>query len=646
VAVGGLRARWSLAEGASQWVALEGLGVGKAEGGGWRVAAEGIEAVLPGARGTAKGVELQLGEGEGPRRLSVVAADEASVDLVGPVAGLSEPLVVPATTPVGAEGKGRTVVATALARLRSQVGALGFALEGATREDARVEVQALSARIRVNDEVISVGPGRFAVRREAGSPRHLVLEVAPASTEGSAKSLRAPYGEGAATAPVRLEIQGGPVPVAALGLRGGDLGLVEPERAWLEADATISVDEVARSVRFEGAGKVRGLSLRHPAVSDDAIRGLDVGFRGTVAASLDGGSVQVDSGELEVGALRLTATGNVRRTAAAESRPADWAVDVRWEVPLVACQSLLDAAPAGLLPLVSGSTMAGSLAVKGSIAFDTAQLDKTYDARWDAAVGCRMVAPRPQVAVERFTNPFKKTIYSPEGSTQEAEFGPGTPGWTPGARITHVMGIAVVTAEDGRFARHGGFDHEAIRNSIRENLRARKFVRGASTISMQLAKNLYLPRDKTLSRKLEEAVLTLYLEQVLTKEQIIELYLNVVEFGPMIYGIGPAAQHYFRTSPGALTVSQCFYLASILPSPKQQHFAAGGAVTGTWNNHLRRLMKYANKRGRLSDSELDEGLREVPVFGSSAPIREAPPPLPEDGGEDVLRREPWGEGDG
>src|SRR6185369_12377724 len=116
------------------------------------------------------------------------------------------------------------------------------------------------------------------------------------------------------------------------------------------------------------------------------------------------------------------------------------------------------------------------------------------------------------------------------------DFGPGTEGWVSMGSLPKFMEVGVLTCEDGRFMRHHGFDKEAIINSIRENLAAGGFKRGASTISMQLAKNLYLSREKTLSRKLQEAVLTLYLEQELSKDQIIELYLNVIEFGPGIYG--------------------------------------------------------------------------------------------------------------
>jgi membrane peptidoglycan carboxypeptidase len=152
---------------------------------------------------------------------------------------------------------------------------------------------------------------------------------------------------------------------------------------------------------------------------------------------------------------------------------------------------------------------------------------------------------------------------------------------------------------------------------------------------MQLAKNLYLDRGKNLSRKLQEAVLTMYLEQALTKDQIMELYLNVVEFGPLVYGIGPAAKYYFETTASDLSLGQALYISSIMPNPKVQHFAVGGAVSPSWADVLRRLMKIAHDRKHITDEELDEGLRETVVRGSPAPLRSERPvdPGPERGGE-------------
>lgn len=642
IAAEGLRARWSRSDGAPDAIRAEGVRVGRSAGGGLELGIDEVTATVGGASGSARGLDVALVREHGATRVARLVAREATIGVAAPAADPEGPAAPPATGAGPAEVR-------APGPWRAPVAALARALDTHVTSDAPIVIEALSVAIRAHDEVVSVGPGRFELQREAGPPRRLVLEVAQGSDEAATRKLAvrvtAPFGDGSDGAPLALEIHGGPIPLAALGVRDGELGLVEPERAQLEADATVELDDARGLVRFRGEGRVKGLAVRHAAIAEQPVRGIDLGFRGDVEAELDRSAIRVAKGELQLGALRVLGGGEVRRRAASGGRPDDWSVDLRWEVPLVPCQALLDAAPTGLLPLVAGSTMAGSLALEGTAKLDTAQLDRTYAVTWDASVGCRMVAPRPQVAVERFLKPFKKAVYTPEGRVQEAEFGPGTPGWTPGSRITHLMSTAVVTAEDGRFERHGGFDHEAIRNSIRENVRARRFVRGASTISMQLAKNLYLPRDKTLSRKLEEAVLTLYLEQALTKEQLMELYLNVVEFGPNVYGIGPAAQHYFRTSPAALSVSQCFYLASILPSPKKQHFAAGGAVSAGWMKHLRRLMKYAHHRGRLTDVELDEGLTEVPVFGSPQPIRE----MPEGegtGDDEAQRREPWADDEG
>jgi len=647
----GMQARWERVERSSESVEASGLSV-LAVDGGLDVAVERVSGTVGRRAFTAKGIDLGLARVPGGVRARRVTALEGFIDLsveaeAAAATGDDAPVTPPAAEVAPRDREDEVTRAVALLRARGE--ATLAILDEKLAPGTVVVVEHSTARVRVRGDIVGIGPGRFELRREDGVPRRLVVEVARTAGEGDGDRLTArlslPLGEGAAAAPIKVEMHGGPVPLAALGLREGDFGLLETDRASLAADAIVELDDAVHVVRFDGEGHLKGLSLQHDALSDQPLKGIDIGFRGKVEAPLDGTSVRAQKAEIELGALRILGAGDVKRTRGVAGKPDAFLVDVRYEVPLVACQSLLDAAPAGLFPVVAGSTMAGSLALKGHARFDTDQLDKSYDVSWDAAVGCRMVAPRPLVAVERFQKPFKKTIYTPEGSRTEAEFGPGTDGWVSRSRISHFMEVAVITSEDGRFERHGGFDHEAIRNSIRENIRARRFVRGASTISMQLAKNLYLPRDKTLSRKLEEAILTLYLEQVLTKDQMMELYLNVVEFGPMIYGIGPAARHYFRTSPDALTVSQAYYLASILPSPKKQHFGAGGAVSGGWMSHLRRLMRYAHHRGRLTDGELDEGLSEVPVFGSPSPIHEAR----DDGGvggEDGVKREPWTDGHG
>jgi membrane peptidoglycan carboxypeptidase len=226
-----------------------------------------------------------------------------------------------------------------------------------------------------------------------------------------------------------------------------------------------------------------------------------------------------------------------------------------------------------------------------------------------------MVEVSPDLARERFDGAFTYRTYKPDGKTGETTTGPGTPHWTALDDISPFMSAAVLTTEDGAFYKHKGFNHAAIRSSVQANLKARRFVRGASTITMQLAKNLFLARDKTLSRKIEELVLTDYLEQVFLKDELMELYLNVVEFGPDVYGIAQASEYYFGRTPAELQLAECFFLASLLPSPiRYGKLRDKGEVPESWMRHLKALMEISAKTGKITPAELEEGRKESVVF--------------------------------
>jgi len=135
---------------------------------------------------------------------------------------------------------------------------------------------------------------------------------------------------------------------------------------------------------------------------------------------------------------------------------------------------------------------------------------------------------------------------------------------------------AVLAAEDQRFFQHNGFDRHELVLALQDALRGKK-LRGASTLSQQLAKNLYLNSDRTLWRKTKEAGYTVLLELLLSKERILELYLNEVAFGPDVYGVEAAAQHHFECSARDLEVKQAAQLAAVLPAPHRRHPGSGGA---------------------------------------------------------------------
>ncbi len=138
--------------------------------------------------------------------------------------------------------------------------------------------------------------------------------------------------------------------------------------------------------------------------------------------------------------------------------------------------------------------------------------------------------------------------------------------WVPLDKISRSLPIAVVAAEDQKFPFHNGFDFEELSKALGEN---RKHRRGASTISQQLAKNLYLWPGRSLFRKALEAYLTVIIESTWPKYRILEVYLNMVEFGPGVYGADAASRLFFRKPPGGLTAREAAILAAVLPDPKR-----------------------------------------------------------------------------
>lgn len=520
--------------------------------------------------------------------------------------------------------------------------------DGALEPDAEVTLHGVTARVHRGDQVLNLGPGAFRITREEldGVPG-MVFALRPGIEvqEGQAKaltfSLRVPLSD---EVPIRARVDGGPIHFSTLGIQEGDFGLLDVQRTSLEAHAELVLPPEGDRVTIDGEGKVRELSLESRMLSSEPVRGTELAWRGEAELWLDGSRLRVEGGEVDVGSTRLKLSGELERFPAdTDGKKMQYRVDASYEVPLTPCQLMLDSAPKGLMPLVAGTRMAGSFAIKGSAKFDTRSLDKDFDVDWVSTNSCRILEVPDALHVRRFRKPFKRTAYTPDGKPVEVETGPTTDGWVSFSNVSRFMEVGVISCEDGRFHRHDGFDAEAIRNSIRENLKAGRFVRGASTISMQLAKNLYLSRSKNLSRKLQEAILTMYLEQELTKEQILELYLNVVEFGPNLYGVGPAASTYFRASPASLSLAQSMYLASILPAPSKQHFGAGGAVSQSWMKYLHTLMRHAEKRHRITEEELEIGLEETVVRGSPA-SRRARPDSPADDfdGDDEL--DPFAQG--
>ena len=141
--------------------------------------------------------------------------------------------------------------------------------------------------------------------------------------------------------------------------------------------------------------------------------------------------------------------------------------------------------------------------------------------------------------------------------------------WVPYNKISPNLKRAVLAAEDSGFTEHDGVEWDAIEKAALENLKKGKIKRGGSTITMQLAKNLFLSADRSLLRKGQELIITFMIEAALDKRRILEIYLNVAEWGEGVFGIEAAARHYYGVSARELSVEQSAWLASILPAPKR-----------------------------------------------------------------------------
>jgi membrane peptidoglycan carboxypeptidase len=206
------------------------------------------------------------------------------------------------------------------------------------------------------------------------------------------------------------------------------------------------------------------------------------------------------------------------------------------------------------------------------------------------------------------------------------------------------MKWAVILAEDANFYKHEGFDVKAIKAAIKYDLEKKSLKRGASTITQQTAKNLFLSREKTITRKVKEVYLAWRMEQELTKGRIIELYLNVVELGPMVYGIGHGSRYYFGKPASALSPRECAFLAAMLPGPRMAYNPYKNLGKVVKRSDM--ILKLLRQNGVLTDGEyqasvtselniaglqrkVDQSISTLPVFASPSSARSQTKPAEE-----------------
>jgi hypothetical protein len=445
---------------------------------------------------------------------------------------------------------------------------------------------------RASDVALAHARLRLVARR-ASLPDTLVPELEPPAlvTPRAAKLRRAAESfVGLLLAPARrlptLEVRDLEVTAPAAEdtpLRGGRL-------------ATLTLDHAPGGIRLRAAGSLGtapgipfevGLSYGH----DDRLTGGAVlglvdsagGPGGTLRVTVDGALTQdrhagelrlADSTRVVYGRLPFTLGGSLERRGPRLRfhLAADGITEPR----------VLASLPREVLGPLTGLAVRGAFDYRLALDLDLARPDSVRFAADVVPHGLVLDPARTTLDLFRLEQPFLATIHLPHGREVTREMSSLNPFFRPLDGLDSILVHAVLTNEDGGFFRHRGFNTEAIQLAIAANVKAGAWRRGAGTVTMQLVRNLWLGHERTLARKGQEVVLAWVLEHLtgISKRRLLEIYLNIIEWGPDVQGAAEATRYYFDSDPGRVTVDEALFLATVVPAPTRwrYRFAPDGTL--------------------------------------------------------------------
>ena len=395
-----------------------------------------------------------------------------------------------------------------------------------------------------------------------------------------------------------------------------------------EIDAAIEAKLEGRRVSFSGRLDVSGLSLLHEKLASEPINDLAFGMHLDGSVDLDKRLLVLNEAEGRLGNLAVQLAGSLELAQGTfrfkSGRDLHYVpkLEAHLRVPRIACAKLLASIPAPIVPRLGGFVLQGFFEADLHTKIDLANLDALDLGGKVGIDGCQVIKAPAEVTALAGDESLVQTVEVPpqppgNGANEVMTFivGPDNPDFVPFAQVSPHLVNAVMTTEDSGFFKHRGWVSPVFKTALRRNIENDGFRLGASSITMQMVKNLLLSKEKTLSRKLQELFLVWYLEQILPKERILELYLNAIEFGPRLYGIGPAARHYFGKPASEITPLEAAFFSSILPSPKRRYVHyCHGALSPAWEKYLRRILTRMYERDRLTETEYATAMASTLVF--------------------------------
>lgn len=388
------------------------------------------------------------------------------------------------------------------------------------------------------------------------------------------------------------------------------------------------------SLGLEKVSKRTGLSLEYESVS---LRPLNLTLNNVKLYFEGEKSPFAKSDTLVINFLEKTAAvdelrslrPNVTVKARGKVHLRNYSFELELSMPPVRCTDFLQAFPRKLNSSVQTVKLNGKIAFDFHFNMDTQNKAHNF-LDGEIANACTIKDFGAIALPAHFKKKFRHQVYDAQRKPYFINTGPGTKNWTTSQEMSPYIRHAAVEAEDPLFYSHSGVILSRIQIATRINIEKKTFRYGASTIPMQLAKNLFLSREKTIARKLQELFFVWYLESNFTKDEILTLYLNIAEFGPSIYGIKSASTHYFGCSPKELSLAQAAFLAKLLPAPTTRHIdKEKNRVSPTQARRIRALLHEMVINNRITQQEADTALSKRIVFGQPSVSSNDTPPRKE-----------------
>lgn len=395
-----------------------------------------------------------------------------------------------------------------------------------------------------------------------------------------------------------------------IGQLAGDLSLsgVELEEdSVFDSDITVERNEDG-SFGFRGEFSTDAVTVQGRLIASEPLQNLRLRALAQGVVNFEPPSVELEMGRFWINGIETRISGSGAREGEHSI------LNLRAELMPVGCGVLKEAVPPALREDLDDLQLDGT--ISGSVEFEY-DSESIEDLVLNVDVRNRCEAHGTgRLSIDRLQGAFTHRVELPDDEVYEFRTGPGSGSWASFSQISPFMIGAVLTTEDGRFYHHNGFNLREIRRALIRDLNAGRPAFGASTISMQLARNIWLYRSRTLARKIQEAVLTWYLEENLSKDEIMTLYLNIIEFGPRIFGLRHAAMHYFGRQPDDLSPREAMFLAKLLPSPVRGHEDTyeEGELSRRWRSRVDRALRVMRDRRSITQDEYQAAISQRIVF--------------------------------